>query len=80
MVENAIAMITEESYFRGYFLDSENFREVVDCIIETSVKRAFRKVLLSYCLSIGSNFRFFTLQEKLTKIRYSYVTPLLISS
>ena len=44
---------------------------------ETSVKRAFKKVLLSYCLSIGSNFRFFTLQEKLTKIRYSYVTPLL---
>ena len=59
--------MNEVSYFRGYFLNSESMRALVDYSFETSVKRAFEKVLLLYRASIGAENSIFTLQEKLTK-------------
>ena len=35
--------IMEVSYFGGYLLDSESFREVADCIVETSVKELLER-------------------------------------
>ena len=60
--------ITGVSCFGGYFLDSESLCILIDCSFETSIKRAFRKVLLLlYRASIGA-----WKCQKFTKIRYSY--------